>query len=137
MRPDSPVKVPQDAGAVLADANEDTVGLAHKQAGDFTRVAIQVDLSLHLHLGGLLFTQREVGWRGSFVRGNQDCCHTNEGVLLQRQIQLKIITSVWLRWEQREGEVSGDKAKAPSRDGAVSREPIGGGGRSGGCMVDR
>lgn len=48
-----PVEVPEDAGAVLADADEDAVGFADKQAGDFTCVSVQVDLRLHLHLWGL------------------------------------------------------------------------------------
>lgn len=45
-----PVEVPEDAGAVLTDADEDAVGFADKQAGDFTCVSVQVDLRLHLHL---------------------------------------------------------------------------------------
>lgn len=81
-----PVEVPQDAGAVLADADEDAVGLAHKQAGDFPRVAVQVDLSFHLHLGGLLFTQTQRGH--SAKRPKTENLHAS-----QIQIQLKIINS--------------------------------------------
>lgn len=45
-----PVEVPEDTGAIFAHADEDTVGFAHKQAGDLSRVSVQVNLRLHLHL---------------------------------------------------------------------------------------
>lgn len=45
-----PVEVPQDTGAILADTDEDAVGFAHKQTGDFARVPVQVNLRFHLHL---------------------------------------------------------------------------------------
>lgn len=49
----TPVEVPEDAGTVLAGADEDAVGLADKQAEDLSGVAKEMHLGLHLHLGGL------------------------------------------------------------------------------------
>lgn len=73
MQLDPPVQVPQDAGAVLANADEDAVGLANKQAGDFPRVAVQVDLGFHLHLRRLLFIHREVGVISQKKQGRSVC----------------------------------------------------------------
>ncbi len=45
-----PVEVPQDAGPVSTDTDEDAVGFTDEQARDLLRVAVQVNLCLHLHL---------------------------------------------------------------------------------------
>lgn len=49
-RTNRPVEVPQDTGAVSANADEDAVGFTDEQACDLSRVTIQMNQRLHLHL---------------------------------------------------------------------------------------
>ncbi len=50
MQKHTPVEVPQDAGPVSTDTDEDAVGFTDEQTRDLRRVAVQVNLRLHLHL---------------------------------------------------------------------------------------
>lgn len=58
-RTNRPVEVPQDAGAVSADTDEDAVGLTDEQARDLRRVTVQMNLRLHLHLCRL---EKKMSW---------------------------------------------------------------------------
>lgn len=48
-----PVEVPDDAGSVSADADQDTVWFADKKTCDLICVSIQVNLRLNFHLRAL------------------------------------------------------------------------------------
>lgn len=54
-----PVEVPDDAGSISADADQDTVWFADKKTCDLICVPIQVNLRLHFHLRGLEKEKKE------------------------------------------------------------------------------